>query len=97
MTQTAIIILTIAVYLIFMAVMGITTKRSVKTLSDFTVGGGNASAWLSALSYGVVFLFCLSHKNSPIDQVFRSDYIRKKALLQGFLQKNHSVFIDKRA
>ena len=55
MTQTAIIILTIAVYLIFMAVMGITTKRSVKTLSDFTVGGGNASAWLSALSYGTAY------------------------------------------
>ena len=55
MTQTAIIILTIAVYLVFMAVMGITAKRSVKTLSDFTVGGGNASAWLSALSYGTAY------------------------------------------
>ena len=55
MTQTAIIILTIAVYLVFMAVMGITSRKSVKTLSDFTVGGGNASAWLSALSYGTAY------------------------------------------
>ena len=43
MTQTAIIILTIAVYLVFMAVMGITTKRSVKTLS----GGESFKASLS--------------------------------------------------
>lgn len=55
MTQTAIIILTIAVYLVFMAVMGITSRRSVKTLSDFTVGGGKTSAWLSALSYGTAY------------------------------------------
>lgn len=55
MTQTAIIILTIVVYLVFMAIMGITSRRKIKTLSDFTVGGGNASAWLSALSYGTAY------------------------------------------
>ena len=55
MTQTATIILTIAIYLVFMVVMGITSRKSVKTLSDFTVGGGNASAWLSALSYGTAY------------------------------------------
>ncbi len=55
MPQTLIIILTIVIYLGLMVVLGITSRKSIKSLSDFTVGGGNASAWLSALSYGTAY------------------------------------------
>ena len=46
---------TIAVYLLLMVVLSLNEKRKCKTLGDFTVGGGNAGAWLSALSYGTAY------------------------------------------
>ncbi len=55
MPDIAVMILTIVIYLVLMVILGISSNKSVKTLSDFTVGGGNASAWLSALSYGTAY------------------------------------------
>lgn len=47
--------LTIAVYVVFMAVIGFVTGRKSKNMSDFTVGGRNAGAWMSAFSYGTAY------------------------------------------
>jgi len=55
LTETTIMILTIIIYLALMVILGISSRKSIKSLSDFTVGGGNASAWLSALSYGTAY------------------------------------------
>ncbi len=46
---------TIAVYIIAMAVIGIMQGKKSKSISDFTVGGRSAGAWLSALSYGTAY------------------------------------------
>ena len=46
---------TIAVYIIIMAVIGITQGKKAKSIADITVGGRNAGAWLSALSYGTAY------------------------------------------
>lgn len=55
MSQMEIILLTIAVYLVIMVALGLKSRKSVKNLADFTVGGGNMGAWLSALSYGTAY------------------------------------------
>ncbi len=47
--------LTIGVYIILMAVIGITQGKKAKSIADLTVGGRNAGAWLSALSYGTAY------------------------------------------
>lgn len=47
--------ITIAVYIAALVVIGIVTGRRSKSISDFTVGGRNAGAWLSALSYGTAY------------------------------------------
>ena len=44
--------LVIAVYGVFMLTVGILNSRKGSGMEDFTVGGRNAGAWLSALSYG---------------------------------------------
>ncbi len=46
---------TIAVYILAMMVVGIYSGRKSKSIADFTVGGRNAGAWLSALSYGTAY------------------------------------------
>ena len=46
---------TIIVYVLLMVVIGIWTGRKSKSVADFTVGGRNAGAWLSALSYGTAY------------------------------------------
>ncbi|MBR4858175.1 MAG: sodium:solute symporter family protein [Clostridia bacterium] len=38
-----------------MAVIGITQGKKAKSIADLTVGGRNAGAWLSALSYGTAY------------------------------------------
>ena len=43
--------ITIAVYLVAMFAIGITQGKKAKSIADLTVGGRNAGAWLSALSY----------------------------------------------
>lgn len=55
MSQVAIIYTTIAVYVVMIAVIGVITGRRSRGISDFTVGGRNAGAWLSALSYGTAY------------------------------------------
>lgn len=47
--------ITIAVYIILIAVISTVSGRQAKTVADFTVGGRNAGAWLSALSYGTAY------------------------------------------
>ncbi len=47
--------LTIGVYIVLMAVIGITQGKKAKSIADLTVGGRNAGAWLSALSYGTAY------------------------------------------
>ncbi len=47
--------LTIGVYIILMAAIGITQGKKAKSIADLTVGGRNAGAWLSALSYGTAY------------------------------------------
>ncbi len=55
MTREQIIWITIAVYAIFIAVIGIMGNRKSKNMGDFTVGGRNAGAWMSAFSYGTAY------------------------------------------
>ena len=47
--------LVIAVYGVFMLAVGILNSRKGSGMEDFTVGGRNAGAWLSALSYGTAY------------------------------------------
>lgn len=55
MQQKAVIWLTIAVYVIFIAVVGIFNAKKAGNISDFTVGKRNAGAWMSAFSYGTAY------------------------------------------
>ena len=53
--NTTAIWITILVYILALVVIGIITGKKSKSISDFTVGGRNAGAWLSALSYGTAY------------------------------------------
>ena len=55
MSEKTAIWLTIGVYIVLMAVIGITQGKKAKSIADLTVGGRNAGAWLSALSYGTAY------------------------------------------
>lgn len=55
MNEKLAIWLTIGVYIALMAVIGITQGKKAKSIADLTVGGRNAGAWLSALSYGTAY------------------------------------------
>lgn len=55
MSEKTAIWLTIGVYVVLMAVIGITQGKKAKSIADLTVGGRNAGAWLSALSYGTAY------------------------------------------
>lgn len=46
---------TIGVYALIMIIIGVTQGKKVKSVADLTVGGRNAGAWLSALSYGTAY------------------------------------------
>lgn len=46
---------TIGVYALVMVIIGVTQGKKVKSIADLTVGGRNAGAWLSALSYGTAY------------------------------------------
>ena len=50
-----IIWVTIAVYILGLVAIGFVTGRKSKNVADFTVGGRNTGAWLSALSYGTAY------------------------------------------
>lgn len=47
--------LTLGIYLAAMFGIGIVQGRKSKSVADLTVGGRNAGAWLSALSYGTAY------------------------------------------
>ncbi len=47
--------ITIIAYVALMVGIGIVTGRKAKSVADITVGGRNAGAWLSALSYGTAY------------------------------------------
>lgn len=47
--------ITLAVYIAGMFTIGIVEGRKSKSVADLTVGGRNAGAWLSALSYGTAY------------------------------------------
>lgn len=51
----AVIFATIAIYVALLVVIGVTQGRKSRSISDLTVGGRNAGAWLSALSYGTAY------------------------------------------
>ena len=55
MSRETVIWITIGVYVLFMLAVGILSSRSSRSISDFTVGGRNAGAWMSALSYGTAY------------------------------------------
>lgn len=55
MSRETIIWLTIAVYAVFIIAIGFVSKKSSKSMNDFTVGGRNAGAWMSAFSYGTAY------------------------------------------
>ena len=55
MTQKTVIWLTIAVYVIFIAAIGVLNSKKSKNITEFTVGKRNAGAWLSAFSYGTAY------------------------------------------
>ena len=50
MTRETVIWITIGVYILFILTVGLLSSRSAKSISDLTVGGRNAGAWVSALS-----------------------------------------------
>mgnify|MGYP003317997141 CR=1 FL=1 len=54
MDRTAIWV-TIGIYIVLMVIIGITQGKKAKSIADLTVGGRNAGAWLSALSYGTAY------------------------------------------
>ncbi len=55
MSQKSIIWLTIAVYVVFIVAVGLLNAKKSKSITEFTVGKRNASAWLSAFSYGTAY------------------------------------------
>lgn len=55
MNHKAVIAITVAAYIVLMAVVSAVSAKKVTRASDLTVGGRNAGAWLSALSYGTAY------------------------------------------
>lgn len=55
MENKAVIWVTIAIYVAFILGIGIFSSRKSKGITEFTVGGRNAGAWLSAFSYGTAY------------------------------------------
>ena len=55
MSDKGIIWLTIGIYVAVLVAVGVVTGRKARSLSDLTVGGRSAGAWLSALSYGTAY------------------------------------------
>ncbi len=55
MSKETTIWIVIAVYVLFMIAVGILNSKNIKGMAAFTVGGRNAGAWISALSYGTAY------------------------------------------
>jgi len=47
--------ITLAIYIAVMVIIGVTQGKKAHSIADLTVGGRNAGAWLSALSYGTAY------------------------------------------
>ena len=61
-SRETVMIITIAVYVLFIAGVAIFYRKSSKNITELTVGGRNAGAWVSAFSYGTAYFsaLCLS-------------------------------------
>jgi SSS family solute:Na+ symporter/sodium/proline symporter len=55
LTENKVVWLTIAFYAAILVGVGIITGKGKKSIADLTVGGRQAGAWLSALSYGTSY------------------------------------------
>ncbi len=55
MSREQIIWVTICVYAVFTAAVGYAGNKRSKSMGEFTVGGRNAGAWMSAFSYGTAY------------------------------------------
>lgn len=55
MSREQVIWLTICGYIVFVAAVGFANSKKAKNIGDFTVGGRNAGAWMSAFSYGTAY------------------------------------------
>ncbi len=55
MQNKTVIWITIAIYVVFILAVGLLNSRKSKNITEFTVGGRNAGAWLSAFSYGTAY------------------------------------------
>ncbi len=55
MTREQIIWLTICIYIVVIAAISFAGSKKSKGMGDFTVGGRNAGAWMSAFSYGTAY------------------------------------------
>lgn len=55
MSREQIIWATICVYVVFTAAVGFAGSKRSKSMGEFTVGGRNAGAWMSAFSYGTAY------------------------------------------
>ena len=53
--NTSVVWVTIGIYIVAMVAIGLVMGRKMKSLADFSVGGRNAGAWLSAMSYGTAY------------------------------------------
>lgn len=55
MGEKTVLWITLGIYITTMFLIGIIQGRKSKSIADLTVGGRNAGAWLSALSYGTAY------------------------------------------
>lgn len=55
MSKQQVIWISIAVYVLFIAVVSLLNRRRSGNISEFTVGKRNAGAWMSAFSYGTAY------------------------------------------
>ncbi len=55
MSQETTIWIIIVAYMLLIFGIGVVSSKSSKNITDFTVGGRNAGAWVSALSYGTAY------------------------------------------
>ena len=53
--KNPVIVATICIYVVIMAAISFLGSKKSKNMSDFTVGGRNAGAWMSAFSYGTAY------------------------------------------
>ncbi|MFQ7114784.1 MAG: hypothetical protein ACLRPJ_00450 [Acutalibacteraceae bacterium] len=85
MENNTVLWITIAAYIICLVVIGIVEGRKAKSIADLTVGGRNAGAWLSALSYGTAYFSAVMFVGYAAKQVSALDF-------GAFLQVSEMLF-----